>query len=97
MDVSENRLPETKNNFSYYDILQPTPPLSLSVPSCSLVITNTVAGVISLSAHSADYTTLTLCRTTESSDLLHPIDCLYFADNVIIVTDCISVEDMTGD
>ena len=35
-DVSENRLPETKNNFSDYDISQPTPSASLSVPSCSL-------------------------------------------------------------
>ena len=35
-DVSENRLPETKNNFSDYDISQPTPSVSLSVPSCSL-------------------------------------------------------------
>ena len=35
-DVSENRLPETKNNFSVYDISQPTPSVSLSVPSCSL-------------------------------------------------------------
>ena len=37
-DVSENRLPETKNNFSVYDISQPTPSVSLSVPSCSLDI-----------------------------------------------------------
>ena len=36
-DVSENRLPETKNNFSDYDISQPAPSVSLSVPSCSLV------------------------------------------------------------
>ena len=36
-NVSENRLPETKNNFSDYDISQPTPSVSLSVPSCSLV------------------------------------------------------------
>ena len=35
-DVSENRLPETKNNFSDYDISEPTPSVSLSVPSCSL-------------------------------------------------------------
>ena len=31
MDVSENRLPETKNNFSDYDISQPTPSVSVSV------------------------------------------------------------------
>ena len=37
-DVSENRLPETKNNFSDYDISQTTPSVSLSVPSCSLVL-----------------------------------------------------------
>ena len=37
-DVSENRLPETKNNFSDYDISQPTPSASLSVPSCSLAL-----------------------------------------------------------
>ena len=37
MDVSGNRLPETKNNFSDYDISQPTPSVSLSVPSCFLV------------------------------------------------------------
>ena len=35
-DVSENRLPETKNNFSDYDVSQSTPSESLSVPSCSL-------------------------------------------------------------
>ena len=35
-DVSENRLPETKNNFSGIDISWPTPSVSLSVPSCSL-------------------------------------------------------------
>ena len=39
-DVSENRLPETKDNFSDYDISQPTPSVSLSVPSCSLGLTS---------------------------------------------------------
>ena len=35
-DASENRLPDTKYNFSGYDISQPTPSVSLFVPSCSL-------------------------------------------------------------
>ena len=35
-DVSENRLPETKNNFSDYDMSQPTPSVSLSVPAYPL-------------------------------------------------------------
>ena len=35
-DVSGNRLPETIINFSDYDISQPSPSVSLSVPSCSL-------------------------------------------------------------
>ena len=35
-DVSETRLAEIKNTFSDYDISQPTPSVSLSVPSCSL-------------------------------------------------------------
>ena len=46
---------------------------------------------------SADYTALTICRTIESVDLVHPIDCLFFADNVIVVTDCPSVEAMSGE
>ena len=37
-DISENRLPETKNNFSGIDISWPTPSVSLSVPSCSLKV-----------------------------------------------------------
>ena len=41
-DVSENRLPETKNNSSDYDISQPTPSVSLSVPSYSLGIDKSV-------------------------------------------------------
>ena len=41
-DVSENRLPETKNNFSVYDISQPTHSVSLSVPSCSLERSNNI-------------------------------------------------------
>ena len=44
---------------------------------------------------SADYTPLTICHTIESADLIHPIDCLFFADNVIVVTDCPSVEAMS--
>ena len=32
----KTELPETKNNFSVYKISQPTPSVSLSVPSCSL-------------------------------------------------------------
>ena len=35
-DALENRLPETKYNFSDYDISQPTRSVSLSVSSCSL-------------------------------------------------------------
>lgn len=46
---------------------------------------------------SADYTALTICRTIESADLIHPIDCLFFADNVIVVTDCPSVEAISGE
>ena len=37
-DVSENKLPETKNNFSGMDISWPTPSVSSSAPSCSLDI-----------------------------------------------------------
>ena len=46
---------------------------------------------------SADYTALTICRTIEGADLIHTIDCLFFADNVIVVTDCPSVEAMIGE
>ena len=46
---------------------------------------------------SADYTALTICRTIEGADLIDPIDCLFFADNVIVVTDFPSVEAMIGE
>ena len=56
-----------------------------------VLITNPVVGVIYLCTLSADYTALTICCTIEGADLIHPIDCLFFADNVIVVTDCPSV------
>lgn len=62
-----------------------------------VLITNPVVGVIYLCTFSADYTALTICRTIESADLIHPIDCLFFADNVIVVTDCPSVEAISGE
>ena len=39
---------------------------------------------------------ITICRTIESPELSHSIDCLYFADNVIVVTDCLSTEELSG-
>ena len=54
-------------------------------------------GVIYLCTLFADYTALTICRTIESADIIHPIDCLFFADNVIVVTDFPSVEAMSGE
>ena len=54
-------------------------------------------GVIYLCTLSADYTALMICRTIESADIFHPIDCLFFADNVIVVTDCLSAEAMSGE
>ena len=62
-----------------------------------IVITNPVVGVIYLCRLSADYTALTLCRTIESADIFHPIDRLFYADNVIVVTDCLSAEAMSGE
>ena len=38
-----------------------------------VLITNPVVGVIYLCTLSADYTTLTICRTTEGADLIHPL------------------------
>ena len=46
---------------------------------------------------SADYTALTICRTIKGAVLIHPIDCLFFAGNVIVVTDFPSVEAMIGE
>jgi len=54
-------------------------------------------GVIYLYTLSADYTALTICHTIESADIFHPIDCLLFADNLIVVTDCLSAEAMSGE
>ena len=62
-----------------------------------ILITNPVVGVIYLCTLSADYTALTICRTLEGEDIFHPIDCLFFADNVIVVTDCLSTEAMSGE
>ena len=62
-----------------------------------ILITNPVVGVIYLCTLSADYTALTICHTIESADIFHPIDCLLFADNLIVVTDCLSAETMSGE
>ena len=62
-----------------------------------ILFTNPVVGVIYLCTLSADYTALTICRTLEGEDIFHPIDCLFFADNVIVVTDCLSTEAMSGE
>ena len=62
-----------------------------------VLVTNPVAGKICLYALSADDTSSTICCTIESPELSHPIDCLYFADNVIAVTDCLSTEELSGE
>ena len=62
-----------------------------------VLVTNPVAGKIYLCALSDDYTSITICRTIESPELSHPIDCLYFADNVIVVTDCLSTDELSGE
>ena len=61
------------------------------------LVTNPVAGKIYLCALSDNYTSITICRTIESTELSHPIDSLYFADNVIVVTDCFSTEKPSGE
>jgi len=62
-----------------------------------ILITNPAVGVVYLCRLSADYTALTICRTIESADIFHPVDCLFYADNVIVVTDCLSAEAMSGE
>ena len=52
-----------------------------------VLVTNLVAGKIYLCALTDDYSSITICRNIESPELSHPTDCLYFADNVIVVTD----------
>ena len=60
--------------------------------------TNTSTRInFSNSAKFQHFTALTICRTIEGADLIHPIDCLFFADNVIVVTDCPSVEAVIGE
>ena len=51
-----------------------------------MLVTNPVASKIYLCALSDDYSSITICRNIESPELSHPIDCLYFADDVIVVT-----------
>ena len=51
-----------------------------------VLVTNPVASKIYLCALSDDYSSITICRNIESPELSHPIDCLYFADDVIVVT-----------
>jgi len=60
-----------------------------------ILITNPVVGVTYLCRLSADYTALTICRTIESAHIFHPVDRLFFADNVIVVADCLSAEAMS--
>ena len=60
-----------------------------------MLVTNPVAGKIYLCGLSNDYTSITICRTIEGPELSHPIDCLYFADNVSVVTDCLSTEELS--
>lgn len=62
-----------------------------------VLVTNPVASEIYLCTLSADYTSITIRRNIEGSNLIHPIDCLYFADNVIVVTDCLSTGELSGE
>ena len=48
-DVSENRLPETKNNFSGYDISWPTPSVNIAATALSVVTAITALSVPPLS------------------------------------------------
>ena len=60
-----------------------------------MLVINPVAGKIYLCGLSDDYTSITICSTIESPELSHPIDCLYFADIVIAVTDCLFTEELS--
>ena len=58
-------------------------------------VINPVEDKIYLFGLSDDYTSITICLTIESPELSHPIDCLYFADNVIVVANCLSTEELS--
>ena len=60
-----------------------------------VLVINSVEGKIYLCGLSDDYTSITIRRTIESLKLSHPVDCLYFADNVIVVADCLSTEGLS--
>lgn len=60
-----------------------------------MLVTNPVAGNIYPCALSNDCTSIAKCCKSPKSS--HPIDCLYFADSVIVVTDCLSTEELSGE
>ena len=62
-----------------------------------ILVTNPVAGEIYLCTLSADKKSIPLSCNIEIPDLIHPIDCLYIADNVIVITDCLSTEELSGE
>ena len=69
-DVSENRLPETKNNFSDYNVSQRTGSVSLSVPSRSLAVINSRA-LSSTPMHSHQLSCTLVNSQALSSTLMH--------------------------